>query len=334
MTTRFEGLSRSGFWRRAVLAGLMAALGLSGTAVAQDGPFPSRPIRILVPTAVGGNLDLLGRLLAEKMQQAWGTPVVVESRAGANTMLATQAVQRSAPDGYTALFTISGFVQNLVLQPNPPYKLADFAPVSLVASFPIVLAANASLPANTLAEVLRLAREKPGSMSFGSYGVGSGAHIIGQGLNKLASVEIVHVPYKGEAPALPDLVSGQLQLAYGSTGFYARQAATGKVKLIAVASPERLKEFPAVPTLAEAGFPEVNLAGWGGVLLPSGTPQAIVDKWTQELRRIVAMPEVQKRILDMGFLPVGGSAADFARDLQSDLQKWGEVVRANKIRLE
>ena len=334
MAITFLRLSRARLWRRAVLAGLMAALGSSGAAHAQEGPFPSRPIRILVPTAVGGNLDLLGRLLAEKMQQAWGLPVVVESRAGANTMLATQAVQRSAPDGYTALFTISGFVQNLVLQPNPPYKLADFAPVSLVAAFPIVLAANANLPANTLAEVLRMAREKPGSLSFGSYGVGSGAHIIGQGLNKLAGVEIVHVPYKGEASALPDLVSGQLQLAYGSTGFYARQMVTGKVKLIAVASPERLKEFPAVPTLAEAGFAEVNLAGWGGVLLPSGTPPAIVDKWTQELRRIVAMPEVQRRILDMGFLPVGGSSADFARDLQSEVQKWGEVVRANKIRLE
>ena len=169
MAITFLRLSRARLWRRAVLAGLMAALGSSGAAHAQEGPFPSRPIRILVPTAVGGNLDLLGRLLAEKMQQAWGLPVVVESRAGANTMLATQAVQRSAPDGYTALFTISGFVQNLVLLPNPPYKASDFAPVSMVAVFPIALAANASLPANTLQEVVKLARDKPDTISYGEH---------------------------------------------------------------------------------------------------------------------------------------------------------------------
>lgn len=321
--------------RRALAATLLlAALGAVGPAAAQDAAFPARPVRIFIPTTAGGNLDLLARTVAEKLQQAWGQQVLVESRAGANTVLATQAVQKAPPDGHTALFTISGFVQNLVLQANPPYKMADFAPVSMVASFPIALAANATLPANNLPELIHLAKDKPGALSYGSYGTGSGGHIIGEGLNKLAGIDLRHIPYKGEAASLPDLVSNQIQLAYGSTGFYARQMSTGKIKLIAVASPQRLKDFPDVPTFAEAGFGDVNLAGFGGLLLPAGTPQPVVDKWVQEVRRITALPDVQKRIFDMGFLPVGNSDADFTRDLAGDVQKWGKVVRDNAIKLD
>jgi tripartite-type tricarboxylate transporter receptor subunit TctC len=311
----------------------LGALCLAGTAAAQES-FPSRPIRMLIPTTAGGNMDLLARTVAEKLQAAWGQQVIVESRAGANTMLATQAVAKSPADGYTALFTLSGLVQNLVLQPNPPYKLNDFVPVSMVASFPIVLAASTSLAANDIAEVVKAAKDKPGAMSFGSYGVGSSGHIIGQGLNKLAGIDMTHVPYKGEAASLPDLVSGQIQLAYGSVGFFARQVPTGKVKLVAVASPQRLKDFPTVPTFAEAGYAEVNLAGWGGLFLPAGTPPAVVEKWMQEVRRITAMPDVQKRIFDMGFLPVGNSGAEFTKELTAEIQKWSTVVRANNIKLE
>lgn len=304
----------------------------SGGALAQDTSFPSKPIRILIPTAPGGNLDVMTRLVAEKLQAAWGQPVIVESKPGANTMLATSTLIKSPADGYTALSTISGLVQNLVLRSDAPYKLSDVTPVSMVASFPIVLAANAKLPASTMAEVVKLAKDKPGTLSFGSYGVGSGGHVIGEGLNKLAGIDIRHVPYKGEAAELPDLISGQIQLGYGSVGFFARQVPN--IKLIAVASPQRLKDFPDVPTFAEAGFADVNLPGWGGMFLPAGTPKPIVDKWVSEVRRIVAMPDVQKRILEMGFVPVGNNSAEFAKDMTVDLEKWGTVVRANNIKLE
>lgn len=322
--------------RRRHLVALAAALGLAGPlpqALAQDA-FPSKTVRIVIPTASGGTLDLLARIVAEKLQAAWGQQVIVESRAGANTMLATSAVAKSPPDGYTALFTISGFVQNLVLQANPPYKASDLTPISLVASFPIAMAANAALPASTLADVVKLAGQKPGSMTFGSYGMGSAAHIIGAGLNKAAGIDIAHVPYKGEAASFPDLVSGQIQLAYGSVGFYGRQLSEGRVKLIVVASPQRLKEFPNVPTLAEAGYPGLNLAGWGGMLLPAGTPQAIVDKWSDEVRKIVAMPDVVKKIHDWGYLPVGNTSAEFGRQIASDLERWGTVVKATGIKLD
>lgn len=322
--------------RRRHLVALAAALGLVGSlppALAQD-TFPSKTVRIVIPTASGGTLDLLARIVAEKLQAAWGQQVIVESRAGANTMLATSAVAKSPPDGHTALFTISGFVQNLVLQANPPYKASDLTPISLVASFPIAMAANAALPASTLADVVKLAGQKPGSMTFGSYGMGSAAHIIGAGLNKAAGIDIAHVPYKGEAASFPDLASGQIQLAYGSVGFYGRQLSEGRVKLIVVASPQRLKEFPNVPTLAEAGYPDLNLAGWGGMLLPAGTPQAIVDKWSDEVRKIVAMPDVVKKIHDWGYLPVGNTSAEFGRQIASDLERWGAVVKATGIKLD
>ena len=308
-------------------------LGLGAHAQAPE-PFPNKPVRILIPTAPGGNLDILARVVAEKLAATWGQQVIVESRAGANTVLATTAVAKAPPDGYTALFTISGFVQNLVLRTDTPYKATDLAPVSLVASFPIALAANATLPANNLAELVALAKRQPGGLSFGSYGVGSGAHIIGEGLNKAAGIQINHVPYKGEAASFPDLVSGQIQLAWGSVGFYARQLSTGKVKLIAVASPKRLKDFPSVPTLSEAGFADVNLAGWGGLFLPAGTPAAVVEKWSQEVRRITNLPDVQKKIYEMGFEPMGNTPAEFSQVIVSDLQKWGTVVRANNIKAE
>ncbi|HEY4066163.1 MAG TPA: tripartite tricarboxylate transporter substrate binding protein [Burkholderiaceae bacterium] len=218
---------RSGRRRAAALL-VALACGAAASAWAQDAPFPTKTVRIITSTAAGGSLDGLARIVAEKLQGAWGQAVVVEARPGANTMLATTSVARSAPDGYTVLFTIGPFVQNLVLQPNPGYKLSDFTPVSMVSSHPIALAASTSLPVDDIAGMVRIAKQRPGALSFGSFGTGSSGHVIGEGLNKLAGIQIVHVPYKGEAAALPDLISGQIQLAYGSVGFFARQVPTGR----------------------------------------------------------------------------------------------------------
>jgi len=329
-------LPRPARLRRTLLAATAAVSALllsTGTAWAQPA-FPSKPIRFVIPTAPGGNLDLLARIVAGKLGDAWGQQVIVEGKPGANTMLATTAVAKAPADGYTVLFTISGFVQNLVLQRNPQYKSSELAPVSLVASFPIALAANVKLPADDLAGVIRLARQSPDKFSFGSYGMGSGGHIIGEGLNKAAGVKIKHLAYKGEAASFVDLASGDIELAYGSVGFYARQLSAGKIKLIAVASDKRLKNFPNVPTFAEAGYPDTNLPGWGGMFLPAGTPAPIVEKFVQEVRRIVALPDVQAKIHGMGFEPVGNTNTEFARVIASDLQAWGRIVQDNGIRLD
>lgn len=313
-----------------------AALALAATtgAWAQGAPFPTKPVKLVIPTAPGGNLDVLARLYAVKLSDAWGQQVIVESKPGANTILATTAVANAPADGYTALFTISGFIQNLVLQANPPYKMADLAPVSLVATFPIALAANARLPADDLAGVVKLAREAPERYTFGSYGMGSGGHLVGEGLNKAAGIRIKHVAYKGEAASFVDLVSGDIGLAYGSVGFYANHVASGKVKLIAVAASQRLKSFPTVPTFAEAGYPDVNLPGWGAMFLPANTPAPVVDRFVQEVRRITQMPDVQAKILQLGYEPVGNTNTEFAQFLQGDLQRWTKIVRENNIKLE
>lgn len=320
--------------RRAVLTAAALALCAAVPATAQTAPFPSKPVRIVIPTAPGGNMDVLARLYAAKLTEAWGQQVIVESKPGANTILATTAVAKSPADGYTALFTISGFIQNLVLQSNPQYKMSDLAPVSLVASFPIALAANAALPANDLAGVVRLAKQAPEKYTFGSYGVGSGAHLVGEGLNKAAGIRIKHAAYKGEAASFTDVASGDIALAYGSVGFYANQIATGKVKLIAVAAPHRLKTFPDLPTFAELGYPDINLPGWGAMFLPAGTPAPIVEKYVQEIRRITAMPDVQARLYALGYEPVANTNTEFAQFLQDDLKRWTKIARENDIRLD
>lgn len=319
--------------RRAVLAAILT-LGAALPAGAQNAPFPAKPIRIVIPTAPGGNMDALARLYAAKLTEAWGQQVIVDPKPGANTILATSHVAKSPADGYTALFTISGFIQNLVLQSNPQYKMGDLAPVSLVASFPIALAANAALPANDLAGVIRLAKQAPEKYTFGSYGVGSGAHLIGEGLNKAAGIRIKHAAYKGEAASFTDVASGEIALAYGSVGFYANQITTGKVKLIAVASPNRLKTFPDLPTFAELGYPDINLPGWGAMFLPAGTPAPVVDRYVQEIRRITAMPDVQAKIYQLGYEPVANTNTEFAQFLQDDLKRWTRIARENDIRLD
>ena len=315
---------------------LCASLTLAAAmpAWSQAPAFPTKPIRIVIPTAPGGNLDVLARLVAAKLTDAWGQQVIIDPKPGANTILATMAVAKAPADGYTVLFTISGFVQNLVLRSDVQYKMNDLAPVSIVASFPIALAANAKLPADDLAGIVKMAKEAPEKYSFGSYGMGSGGHLIGEGLNKAAGIRIKHIAYKGEAPSFTDLVSGDIALAYGSVGFYANHVSDGKVKLIAVASPNRLKAFPKVPTFAELGYPDVNLPGWGAMFLPAGTPAPIVDKYVAEIRKIVQMPDVQARIAQLGYEPVGNTNTEFAQFLQEDLKRWSKIARENNIKLD
>jgi len=304
-------------------------------ALAQDAAgFPNRPIKIITPTAAGGNIDILARTLAEKLGAAWGQGVVVEPRPGANGMLAAAAVAKAPPDGYTVLFSHSALVQNLLLQPNPPYRLAELAPVSMLALFPIAYGVNTSLGVGSLQELIALARARPRTLSFGSYGTGSGAHVIGAGLNRAAGIDLTHVPYKGEVPAVTDMLSGQVSSAYGSVGYMARQLSGGKVRLLAVASLARLKNFPDLPTFAEAGFPSLNLPGWGGIFLPAGTPPEIVARFNAEIVKAVRMADVVAKIDGMGFVPVGNSAEAFGTSIKSEFEKWEVAIRENQIKLD
>ena len=335
MKSFFQSVEMS---RRALVGAVLMIVALvtaPASVQAQDAAnFPNRPVRIITPTAAGGNIDIMARSLTEKLAAAWGQGVVVEPRPGANGMIAASFVVKAPADGYTILFSHSALVQNLLLQPNPPYKLADFAPVTMMALFPIAYAVNASLNVNSLAELVALAKARPKTFSFGSYGTGSGGHIIGAGLNRAAGIDLIHVPYKGEVPAVTDMLAGQVSSAYGSVGYMARQLAGGKVKLLAVASNERLKSFPDVPTFAEAGYGGINLPGWGGLFLPVGTPAAIVGKINEEVVRALRLPEIADKILGMGFVPVGNSAIEFSTSIKAEFEKWDTAIRENQIKIE
>jgi len=316
----------------AVAAGVMFAL--PNTAAAQSADFPTRPIKLMVATAPGGSADATARMIADNLTAAWGHPVVVENKVGANGMIAAQTLVKAPPDGYTIYMSLSSIVQNLLLQPTPGYRMEELAPVSMVAILPIALAAPVQLPASNLSELIALARQKPGSVSYGSYGVGSGAHVIGVALNKKAGVDMTHIPYKGEADSFADMVNGRVSTAWGSVGFYANQLAGGKVKLLAVASPHRLKAFPNVPTLGEAGFAEANLAGFTGLFLPAGTPPAIVNKYSQAVAKAIATPEIQNKMVSFGYEPMTNTPEAFKKQLDDEMQKWSTVIRENNIKLQ
>jgi tripartite-type tricarboxylate transporter receptor subunit TctC len=315
------------------LAAAAAASGLGGPGHAQQA-FPNKPVKIIVQTAAGGNSDLLTRAIADKLTTAWGQQVIVEQKLGANGLIATQSLLQAPADGYTVFMSLSSMVQNLLLQASPGYKLEDLAPVTMVSVFPIAMGSNAAANLNSVEDLLKLAREKPGALSFGSYGVGSGGHLLGAGLNKAAGTQMIHVAYKGEAPSLPDLLSGQLTVTFGSVGFYTPHVNAGKVKMLAVAAPQRLPRFPNLPTFAEAGFPGINLPGWAGMFVKAGTPAPIVNKIAQDVRAALAMPDIQARMATFGFEAVGNSPDEFSQQLKTELVRWGTVVRENNIKLE
>lgn len=316
-------------------AAIAGAFFLAGHAAAQEAAtFPSRPVKLIVGTAPGGGGDVLARTLAEKISASWGQPVVVENRTGANGLVATAALTKAAPDGYTAFLSLSAFVQNLLLQSNPGYKVSDVVPVSLVTLNPMALAVGSGTQAASVQEVLKSALTQPGKVSYGTFGTGSSAHVIGAGLARSTSAEMVHVPYRGESASLPDLVAGQLTMSFGTVGFYSQQSRAGKVRILAVTSPTRLKNYPGIPTLAEAGYPDLNLAGWFGVFLPAGTPPQIVERFSREVRKAVASPEVSARIYQIGFEPVGSTPGEFHAKLESDLKLWGKVIKDTGIKLD
>lgn len=249
--------------RRVVVQALAfaAMAGGSFAAYSQAGAFPVRTVKIIVTSAVGGGGDIMARLIAEKLSAMWGQAVVVEQRTGANGMVGTLAALGAPADGYTVFMSYTSMVQNLHVLPTPGYKLEDFAPVSMVASLPLVLAASSSLPVTSVGDLMKLAKAEDGRLSFGSSGVGSSGHLMGATLARLAGAKVIHIPYKGESASFTDLASGRLAAHFGSIGFYAPQAAAGKVRILAVASQQRLKRYPSIPTLAEAGFAPANLAG-------------------------------------------------------------------------
>ncbi len=312
-----------------------AALALFACGVAGAQEYPTRPIRLIAPFAPGGPTDLFARLMGAKLGERLGQPVLVENRPGAGGSVGAEAAAKATPDGYTLVLVSSSFAVNATLYPKLPYDtLKDFAPVTLLASAPFLLAANQGVPAGSVRELIAYAKANPGKLNYGSGGSGSGPHIVAELFKSEAGVNIVHIPYKGTGPLTAALIAGDVQLAFGNIFALVPQIKSGRLKAIAVTGRERSSALPEVPTVAESGLPGFEAVGVHGLLAPAGTPRRIVDKLNAECVAILRSPEVRSQLASEGAEPVGNTPEQYAAHIAAEVQKWGRLVRERGIRAE
>ena len=298
--------------------------------------YPTKPIRFIVPFAAGGGTDFMTRLFGQKLSEAWGQQVVIDNRPGAAGILGTDIAAKAVPDGYTLVMASGSHNANPSLYKKLPYdSIRDFAPVSLIATVPVVLTAHPSVAANTARELVMLAKAKPAQLSYASFGVGAVSHLAGELLKKSAGVDIVHVPYKGAGDAISNLLGGQVQLMFSSPASVVQLLKSGKLKGLAVTGAKRQQAAPDIPTFTEAGLPQVDVSEWYGVLVPAGTPKPIVAKLSAEIVRILRMPDVSERIAQTQFAePVGSTPEGFARFIETESSRLAKVIREANIRAE
>lgn len=298
--------------------------------------FPSKPVRIVVPFGAGGTTDIVTRILGQKLGESWGQQAVVDNRGGAGGIIASELVARSLADGYTVLMgTVSTHGINLSLYKKIPYDpIKDFAPVTLVATTQSVLMVNPSVPANSVKELIALARAKPGEINFGSAGFGGSQHLAGVLFNSLAGVKMTHVPYKDTAAALLDALSGRTQVMFDTLPSAMPHVKAAKLRALAVTGLKRSPSLPTLPTVSEAGVPGFETTAWYGALVPAGTPQNVIKKLNSDFVRAIKLPDVQERIISNGAEPVGSTPQQFAEFIQNELTKWAKVVRESGARVD
>ena len=309
------------------LAALLLAGLLSGHALAQS--YPSRPVRIVIGFTPGGGVDINARLLAAKLSEQIGQQFVVENKPGAGTNIANEYVAKSAPDGYTLLFNSAAFAINLALYRNPPYSLKEFAPVSVFSESVNLLVVSASLPAKNLQELVAMAKEKPGSLNYSSAGAGTSQHMAAELFKLRTGTNIVHVPYKGSAPALTALIAGEVQLSFSNTVAIHQHVKSGRLRALAVAGPKRTDVLPDVPTMKEAGVEGVEVPLWFGLLAPAGTPREIVQLLAANVAKAAHSRDLHQKMVDQGADPVGNTPEDFQRQLDREVASWMEVVKVS-----
>jgi tripartite-type tricarboxylate transporter receptor subunit TctC len=313
---------------------LAGVLGLAVSAHGQD--YPARPVRIIVPLAPGGLGDQLTRVLSAKLGPATKQPVIVENRTGGGGIIGAEAAAKAAPDGYT-LYTGLHNTQSILphLYAKLPYDpVKDFSPVVLMGTAPNVLVVHPTLPVQSVEELVALARARKGDLTYASQGVGSSGHIAAELFKLTAKVDIVHVPYKGAAPALQDLMGGHVMMMFDIAPFALPNMRAGKVRALAVATPERLPVAPQLPTMAEAGMPEVQGGAWFALFAPAGTPRSAIDWWNREARRVFSDPETRERFESQGAVLPGGTPEALAAFVAADSQRWGRVIRAAGIKID
>jgi tripartite-type tricarboxylate transporter receptor subunit TctC len=319
---------------------VLIALGLFGAATA-PGPahaqiYPSKVINLVVPAPPGGVTDTLGRMLAQRFSQAWGQQAIVENRAGANNIIAAEYVAKSPPDGHTLLIGPEvTFVANPSLYARLPYDIKDFTPIVGLVLINHGLIVHPSLPVHSVPELIAYAKEHPGELNYGTYGIGSTAHLNMELFQALTGTKLVPIHYKGAAPAMTDVMAGHIQLMYVSAASAVQPAAAGQVRFLAVGAAERMALLPDVPTVAEGGVPGYRSVSWFALFAPAGTPRPVVDKINGEVRRFFADPVVARNFLDPQlFEPIAGTPEQLSDYLKSESQKWSKVIRDAGIRGE
>jgi len=314
MTIRFEK-----WW-------LPALLLLPGATAAQS--YPSKPVRLVVPIAAGGSTDIVARALARQLTDLWKQSVVVDNRPGATTIIGTELVAKAPADGYTLLVTLAPFTVNPGLHAKLPYDtLADFAPITLLNTTPLALVVNPSVPARSVRDLIALARANPGKLNFGSAGAGGSNHLAGELFNTMAGVKMMHVPYKGNAPALTDLVGGHLDLIFNGVLSALPLITSGKLRALAITSRERSSALPDLPTVSEAGLKGFEAVAWVGLSAPARTPAAVLDRVSADAMRVVRTPEFSERLKQDGSNPVGNTPEQYATFVRDEIGKWAKVVK-------
>ncbi len=314
------------------IAGLALAA-LAGAAASQD--YPHKTIRMIVPFAAGGPTDVIARTIAQKLTESWGQPVVIDNRGGAGGNLGTDIAAKAAPDGYTVVMVIVGHAINASLYSKLPYDpVKDFAPVSPTGAATIVLVAHPSLQAKTVKELTALGKSKPGKINWGSPGTGTPHHLAGEMFKTLTGIDMVHIPYKGAAPAIVDVLGGQVSLAFVSLPAALPHIRAGKLTALGTSGPQRSAVAPDVPTIAEAGFPGYELENWYGLLAPAGTPRTVVTKLNGEIVKILQAPDVKERLNSQGFEIRTSTPEQFAAYLKSEIVKWAKIVKDSGAKVD
>ncbi len=304
-----------------------------GSAQAQT--FPSKPLRIVVPFPPGGAADIASRVLAEQMGKGLGQSVLIENRPGGSTILGSELVARSGPDGHTLLVVFPSFIINPSLRPSMPFApLKDFKAVGQTMSVPMAIAVHPSVPANTLAELIALARSKPGEISYGTPGTGTTHHIMGEMLSLSQKIQMMHTPFQGAAPAITSVSGGHVKMVYLNATELAPFVKSGKLRALVVTSAERADVMPDVPTMREAGFPELEASNWSGMVVASATPAALVARLNAELNGALRHPDTAAKLKGHGMMPTPGTSEQFAEFLQTETLRYSKTVREAGIKVD
>ena len=316
---------------RILLSALIGCCALAGAAEAQSN-YPSRPVRIVVPSPPAGGTDIIARVLAQHFSTSLGQQFFVENRPGAGNMIGIESVARAAPDGYTLLFVPSTLALNSVMYKKVSYDpVRDFAPITLAAVAPNVLVVNPKVPAHSIAELIALAKQKPGQLTYGTPGIGTSPHMSMELFKSLAGIDLQHVPYRGTAPAMTDVISGQIAAMFSNALTAKPQIEAGAIRALGVSTRKRSEAMPNLPPIAEAGVPNYEATQWYGLVAPAGTPADIVARLNAEVTQALRTQDMQDKLAGDGAEPVGTTPAEFAAHIKSELEKWAGVARAAKI---